>query len=153
IGRCPGQSSPLRPAAPNGTLPARKDGSGGGRRHILFERRPIAADQLLLDCGPRFELAVANPVPGAATRLAIVRKLDHLVEIEAGVALTLPIEHDGAIIFVETDLGGPALDQIIVPPDALVAIGGRKIADFGASVVPRIIVGLVIGEIAAVGKT
>lgn len=42
------------------------DGSRRALLHLLLDRTPVAAHELFLDRGACFELAVTNPVPGAA---------------------------------------------------------------------------------------
>ena len=76
--------------------------------------------------------------------------LDHFVQVERGIAGALPVEHHRAVRSGRAALRRPSrLDQLVVPPDSLVAIVRREIADFGAAVGPGIMVGLVIGMLAA----
>src|SRR5690349_538916 len=113
-------------------------GSGSGGLHLAVHGPPVARHQPFLDRSARFQLAIADPVPGAAAALPVVGKLDHLVKIKARVAGALPIEHHRAVVLIKRHFGGPALYEIIVPPDTLVAISGRKVADFLSPIIPGV---------------
>lgn len=119
---------------------------------LPLQRTPIARYELLLNRSAGLQNAVPDPVPGSATVNAAVGQLDHLIQIKRWIASALPIQHHRAVKFIERHFGCPALNQIIVPPDAPIAILSRKLADFGAAVVPQIVVGLVIRIGSIVGK-
>ena len=119
---------------------------------LPLQRAPIARYQLFLNRSAGLQNAVPDPVPGPATVNAAVGQLDHLIQIERWIASALPIQHHRAVKFIERHFGCPAMNQIIVPPDAPIAILSRKLADFGAAVVTQIVVGLVIRIGSIVGK-
>ncbi|MNN81609.1 hypothetical protein D3C81_1984530 [compost metagenome] len=90
-------------------------------------------------------------MPDAVAQLSVVGELDHLVQLQAVLALALPVQHQRAVVVVFRDLRAPAVDQLVVEDDAAEQIGGREVTHFGPAVFPAVVIGLVVRRLVVAG--
>jgi NADPH:quinone reductase-like Zn-dependent oxidoreductase len=120
------------------------------RRGIVRPVAPIGGDEHLVNQRALEAFVILEPLPGTGAVLAVGGDLDHLVEIEARLAMPRPVEAGRAVEVVGLHRRGPTLDQIVIPPDAAVFIPGWKVADLGPAVFPKVVVGLMVAITALV---